>query len=554
MFDFLNLKLLNFISTDNHFRRLVAKVFNNEYIWLALILLLGLVLRLINLGAEPYWGDEILSLDIARHFYKLTDLISYLRVVEVHPPLYYLLLHYWTWWFGISEFAVRSLSVIFGLGVIVMVNLLTKSLFPFQRWLRLLVSLLVAILPIQIEFSQEARPYIIFAFFGLLATLGLWQWLERRQWKNIAVYVLSITLGLYLHYSFILFLLACASYWLINIIFIKRQQVAKQIVYWLITHFVIFLLFYWWFSTFLYKTIFLGQYAIFYIERSYHGALKSLGFFESIISQLIWFSKDKPTESLVVVVILIFKILVIWFLVSLLINRQSSVSLAANDNQLTKFLFISWLFFIPIILFIFTPQSISYTPTYYRHIIISSAFVVLLLSILLINLTVRKRMILLFIFLGSLIPFLVTVEGNDEVWDRQHRIKEVAVYVNDNYRSGDLVLVAIESFRSDFNHFLKPEIEAVSLYPVNFYGFDFLNSRETLGLIENEMQLRVMVPSKFELADKLTRLINIKKASRVWLVYFDSKSPVYQWFDQHGWRHAFYAIGDLFPLDLYSLK
>ena len=74
-------------------KRLIKK----PIFFLILIILLAAGLRLINLGQEPYWGDEILSLDVVNHYQNdIPAMINYLAAVEVHPPLYYLMLFYWT--------------------------------------------------------------------------------------------------------------------------------------------------------------------------------------------------------------------------------------------------------------------------------------------------------------------------------------------------------------------------------------------------------------------------------------------------------------------------
>jgi len=61
----------------------VKKIISHELFILGLILFLALILRLINLGAEPYWGDEVLSLDIVRHYHNnLAEMIRYIREIE----------------------------------------------------------------------------------------------------------------------------------------------------------------------------------------------------------------------------------------------------------------------------------------------------------------------------------------------------------------------------------------------------------------------------------------------------------------------------------------
>ncbi len=166
------------------FRNVLLKIkdlLKKEKILIFLILLLALSLRLVNLQAEPYWGDELLSLDIVEQYRgDLSGMIHYLREVEVHPPLYYIFLKYWTTAFGQETGAVRSLSLFFGLGLIYLSHLFFKKIFNNKN-VGLLAAFFTAILPIQIEYSQEARPYIIFTFFGLLSAYFLWQYFYTKK-------------------------------------------------------------------------------------------------------------------------------------------------------------------------------------------------------------------------------------------------------------------------------------------------------------------------------------------------------------------------------------
>ena len=60
---------------------------HRTWIYLCGAMMLALVLRLINISAEPLWGDELLSLDIVLHFHTVRELFQYLSWVEVHPRL-----------------------------------------------------------------------------------------------------------------------------------------------------------------------------------------------------------------------------------------------------------------------------------------------------------------------------------------------------------------------------------------------------------------------------------------------------------------------------------
>ena len=72
------------------------------------ILITAVVTRLLFLGDHSLWVDELFSLKYAR--LNLHDLLSEVAANDNHPPLYYVLLHFWVQAFGASEFALRSLS------------------------------------------------------------------------------------------------------------------------------------------------------------------------------------------------------------------------------------------------------------------------------------------------------------------------------------------------------------------------------------------------------------------------------------------------------------
>ena len=96
-----------------------------------LILLLGVsfAIRLCDLGAKSLWSDEGLTLRRAEQplglVFENVNLIpigpdyqdgsgpeSVVRTPDLHPPLYFLLMHFWIRFAGKSEFALRFPSVV----------------------------------------------------------------------------------------------------------------------------------------------------------------------------------------------------------------------------------------------------------------------------------------------------------------------------------------------------------------------------------------------------------------------------------------------------------
>jgi uncharacterized membrane protein len=163
--------------------------------WILLAILgLSLFLRIYDLSGESLWLDESISLRLA---HKGFSAIIKNRAANVHPPFYFLLLRNWVALFGDSEFAMRSLSVLFGLAAVFMIYKV-GSLF-FDREVGLWSALLLATSKFHVQYSQEARAYGLMALLTLLSfyffrRLGR----EPNRWIS-AGYVLSTALLAYTH-------------------------------------------------------------------------------------------------------------------------------------------------------------------------------------------------------------------------------------------------------------------------------------------------------------------------------------------------------------------
>src|SRR5258706_15725581 len=73
------------------------------------ILLIAFILRIINLN-QSLWLDEATQILLSQDSVKN---IIFTHGADFHPPLSYLLMHFWLM-FGTSEIWLRMLSVIFG--------------------------------------------------------------------------------------------------------------------------------------------------------------------------------------------------------------------------------------------------------------------------------------------------------------------------------------------------------------------------------------------------------------------------------------------------------
>lgn len=168
------------------------------------ILLLAAFLRFYRLDAQSFWNDEGNSARLAE---RTLDLIIEGTASDIHPPAYYILLHYWRAIFGQSEFALRSLSVVAGLALVLFTYLLGRDLFGDPA--ALMAAFLGAISPFAIYYSQEARMYTLLAALSVTSTFFALR-LSRLTFHTLrfTFYILTCAFGLYTHYAFLFVLIA----------------------------------------------------------------------------------------------------------------------------------------------------------------------------------------------------------------------------------------------------------------------------------------------------------------------------------------------------------
>jgi len=181
------------------------------------ILLLGLVIRINNLGKNSLWIDEGCS--VSGSCLELPQVIK-ASSLEHSPPLYYLILHYWMILFGNSEFSVRFVSVIFGfLSIFMMYKI---GLLLFNRNTGLISSLILALSTFHIQCSQEARTYSLTVLLTICSFYYFVKLLKKMTYKVSSVYVFFTTLLIYTHYYGFFIMIAQNIYFSTLCLFSKR--------------------------------------------------------------------------------------------------------------------------------------------------------------------------------------------------------------------------------------------------------------------------------------------------------------------------------------------
>lgn len=173
--------------------------------------------RFFHLGHNDFWYDEIFTLNISRCPWH-----------NWNAPLYYILIHYWTKIFGISEFSLRLPSLIFSFCSVILLYFLGKEL--FNKKVGFISSILIGLSPFHIWYAQEARDYAMILFFGLLSSLLFHRGLKNGKVKTWLNFTLFSIIGLYTHYFYIFLVLAQCLY----LLYIKKFKIDfKEITFFL---------------------------------------------------------------------------------------------------------------------------------------------------------------------------------------------------------------------------------------------------------------------------------------------------------------------------------
>lgn len=175
----------------------------------AAVLFVAFVLRVSGLGSQSLWYDEGFSVYLSRQ--PIPDLIR-LTAQDIHPPLYYLLLQGWKELTGETEFALRYLSLVFGVLLVAAVGAATRRASRSQL-AALIAAGIAAIAPANVWYSQETRMYSLLALLTalscerLIAAVSQFEAFGRVSVRPVAAWTLFNVLLAYTH-SFGLFVIA----------------------------------------------------------------------------------------------------------------------------------------------------------------------------------------------------------------------------------------------------------------------------------------------------------------------------------------------------------
>lgn len=171
------------------------------------------MLLILLTGAALLWHDlavrEVLGKDENASIIKLDqpNLGAVLKASGVKAngqpgsmqPLYFLVQHLAWPLVGHSAFVLRFLPAMFGLVGIALTYRLGRLLWNAEAGL--VGALLVAVLPLHVEYGQIIRPYTLLAMLSLASVVLLVQALKGNRLLDWVGFVLTATLGVYNHFN-----------------------------------------------------------------------------------------------------------------------------------------------------------------------------------------------------------------------------------------------------------------------------------------------------------------------------------------------------------------
>ena len=193
-------------KTDPSRRRHLAV---RDWAILVAALLAAFALRIWLLGDQNVWWDEGLAIWAVRLGWGPMTMWT---AADVHPPIYFWLLHAWVQLAGESEFAARFISLICGMVTVAASYPLGRAL--FGRRVALLSTVLLAFSRFHVWWSQEMRMYIVATLWGVLSLYAMVRWAQAEGWlaQDTAqrrrglyglLYVAATAAGLYTLYLFV---------------------------------------------------------------------------------------------------------------------------------------------------------------------------------------------------------------------------------------------------------------------------------------------------------------------------------------------------------------
>ena len=431
------------------------------------ILFLSVVLIIINtikawhLTVMSLWHDESFSALLIQ--YDLKEMI-YRISLDVHPPLYYLLLKGWAFFFTGSLFSIRMFSVFFGILTIFALYILINKLFQ-NRGLALFSSIILAFSSFQIQYDMEARMYTLGTFFLIISCIFLFNALNTKRWIWWILYSLAITAGIYTHYYVVFWILAQGLF----ILYWMNKELGFNIISWLkskifqmgaASYALAVILFLPWLKVFLQQ---LSQ-----VQENYWIPELSIWSIPNTFLSMTTGGSTNPDTMWYLLIGI--TALAISAIIYFLIKTQHSAK---------------WLLFYLVLIPFLGSVAISFKTSIYldRYFIFTLPFYLTILagSILLINKKILRNSLIFIFIMGSIISFPARWQAFDIA--EKPGIAAAAEFLNENIENQDKLFIGSSFVYFTFKYYNQTGVKALLYAPgelLHYSGTALLNPEDII--------------------------------------------------------------------------
>lgn len=169
---------------------------------LYILIFIGAVFRLYNLGYNSLWLDEAATLALSSG--TLEQIWSNMAVGDFNPPLFQVLEHFMLM-IGTTEIALRLLPALFGIAAIPIMYLVGKEF--KDKYIGIILAGFTAFSPFLVAYSQEARAYSMMFFLGACMVLLFLRATRTNKQTEWFLFAIVSAVAFWTHfYSVVLFI------------------------------------------------------------------------------------------------------------------------------------------------------------------------------------------------------------------------------------------------------------------------------------------------------------------------------------------------------------
>lgn len=209
-------------------------------LWIAA--LLGAIFRLYKLGSHNLWFDELGTI-----FYTKLSIFKLGSSFSHH--LYYVILKCWVFLFGKSELSLRFPSMFFSVLSILLIYHLGRL--TFNKKVGIISAFILAISPIHVWFSQEARGYSLSVLLTMLVVYFFYIILKSQKRSYITGFIIVSILAFNNNYLSLYSIITASAFLMLyrfkqlsmEKMGFKKLESVKQGKIWLILKILIVLIF-----------------------------------------------------------------------------------------------------------------------------------------------------------------------------------------------------------------------------------------------------------------------------------------------------------------------